>query len=54
MNPQRARLITNGRECTGPVVYWMSRDQRLRDNWALIFAMQAAQERKSPLLVVFC
>jgi len=54
MNPQRARLLLNGRERPGPVVYWMSRDQRLQDNWALIFAIQAARERKAPLLVVFC
>lgn len=24
-----------GREC---VIYWMSRDQRVHDNWALLFA----------------
>ena len=54
MNPQRARMIANGREREGPVVYWMSRDQRIRDNWALIFAQQAARMRKAPLMVVFC
>ncbi len=54
MDPQRARLIANGRERKGPVVYWMSRDQRIRDNWALIFALQAARTREAPLLVVFC
>jgi len=36
------------------VVYWMSRDQRADDNWALIYAVQAANERKVPLCVVFC
>ncbi len=54
MNPQRARLIAKGRERTGPVVYWMSRDQRIRDNWVLIFAMETAWMRKAPLMVVFC
>lgn len=38
----------------GPVVYWMSRDQRARDNWALIYADFIASQQKSPLLVVFC
>lgn len=37
----------------GPVVYWMSRDQRVFENWALLFAIQKANECKSPLLVVF-
>jgi deoxyribodipyrimidine photo-lyase len=32
----------------------MSRDQRADDNWALIYAVQAANERKVPLCVVFC
>jgi deoxyribodipyrimidine photo-lyase len=38
----------------GPVIYWMSRDQRVSDNWALLYAQQKAIEAKEPLLVVFC
>ncbi len=38
----------------GPVVYWMSRDQRISDNWALLYAQQKAIERHEPLVVVFC
>lgn len=38
----------------GPVVYWMSRDQRAEDNWALIYAQRLAIEYRQPLLVVFC
>ncbi|MBN2266817.1 MAG: deoxyribodipyrimidine photo-lyase [Candidatus Babeliaceae bacterium] len=37
----------------GPVVYWMSRDQRVQDNWALIYAQKAALELKAQLFVVF-
>ncbi len=37
----------------GPVLYWMQRDQRIIDNWALYYAYQRAEERKVPLLVVF-
>ncbi len=37
----------------GPVVYWMSRDQRASDNWALLFAAQQANEHHLPLQVVF-
>jgi deoxyribodipyrimidine photo-lyase len=38
----------------GPVFYWMSRDQRAADNWALIYAQTLAIENKVPLAVVFC
>ena len=38
----------------GPVIYWMSRDQRTQDNWALLFAQELAFERKEPLGVLFC
>jgi deoxyribodipyrimidine photo-lyase len=54
MDPLRARLLKAGKKTKGPAVYWMSRDQRLEDNWALIFAEQAARDQKVPLLVVFC
>jgi deoxyribodipyrimidine photo-lyase len=37
----------------GPVLYWMSRDQRMRDNWALLHAQARALERGVPLGVVF-
>ncbi len=37
----------------GPVVYWMSRDQRLEDNWALIHAKEIAEEKGLPLVVCF-
>ena len=35
------------------MLYWMSRDQRARDNWALIHAQGVALERKEPLIVAF-
>ena len=37
----------------GPVVYWMSREQRVRDNWGLLHARELAGS-KSELIVVFC
>ena len=36
-----------------PVYYWMSRDQRIRDNWALLFARELARREHSQLKVVF-
>ncbi len=37
----------------GPVVYWMQRDQRAIDNWALLYAQEQALSRQQPLWVVF-
>ncbi len=51
---KRARILKEGKEVRGPVAYWMSRDQRAHDNWALLYAQHLAQERQVPLLVVFC
>jgi deoxyribodipyrimidine photo-lyase len=54
MHPSRMRVVKEGRESSGPVVYWMSRDQRAKDNWAFIFAQELALNRKRPLVVIFC
>ena len=54
MHPERVRLLKEGKEKPGPVAYWMSRDQRANDNWALHHSQQLAAQRKVPLIVVFC
>ncbi|NBO17322.1 MAG: deoxyribodipyrimidine photo-lyase [Proteobacteria bacterium] len=41
-------------EPTGPIIYWMSRDQRVHGNWALLYAQQLSEENNLPLAVVFC
>jgi len=53
INQKRIRLLQAGTETEGPVIYWMSRDQRVHDNWALLFAQRLALEKKFPLAVVF-
>lgn len=53
LNEKRIRLLQKGNETNGPVVYWMSRDQRVQDNWALLFAQQFALEKKKALIVLF-
>ncbi len=50
----RYETVKGGVPGKGAVAYWMSRDQRSRDNWALLFAQALAIERKSPLIVFFC
>lgn len=53
MNEKRIRLLQSGKDSKGPVIYWMSRDQRVHDNWALLFAQKIALERKFQLVVIF-
>ena len=54
VNPKRVRRLVEAEQKSGPVIYWMSRDQRAEDNWALLFAQELAQKRGSALAVVFC
>jgi len=51
---ERIKTLQEGKEAPGIVAYWMSRDQRVNDNWAFAFAQELAMERRSPLVVVFC
>lgn len=54
MDEKRLRILRTGIVRNGPVLYWMSRDQRVNDNWALLFAQKFAMKQKLPLIVVFC
>ena len=57
-NAARSRTIVPAnpqwRHNKGPVIYWMSRDQRVQDNWALIKASNIAMEHQRPLGIIFC
>lgn len=53
MNPRRVRTLKIGRAKKGLIAYWMSRDQRVRDNWALLFAQDLALKNRLPLCVLF-
>jgi deoxyribodipyrimidine photo-lyase len=54
VNPKRIRALKKESQAKGPVIYWMSRDQRANDNWALLYAKELAQKHDSPLAVAFC
>jgi len=54
VNKKRLRLLRDGPAEPGPIAYWMSRDQRAEDNWALLHAQELSLARKEPLLVIFC
>ena len=41
--------INNQGSC---IVYWMSRDQRIQDNWGLLSAQYSALQHKLPLIIM--
>jgi deoxyribodipyrimidine photo-lyase len=51
---ERCKYLTATNNKVGSVVYWMQRDQRAIDNWALIKAQNMALQMKQSLVVVFC
>lgn len=56
-NKKRARILSEEQlvpeHCEG-IVYWMSRDSRVQDNWAFLFAQKLALKNEVPLHVCFC
>lgn len=54
VDPARIRCLRDREIANGPVLYWMRRDQRVGDNWALLYAQDEALARGQPLGVVFC
>ncbi len=53
MESERITTIKKGTAGKGPVVYWMSREQRIDDNWALIYAIEQANKTKTSVIIVF-
>ena len=54
VHPSRIYELNSLPEGKGPVLCWMSRDQRARDNWALLFAALRAAEKGSQVCAAFC
>lgn len=55
-NKSRCRILSKNdkiAEGTKGILYWMSRDCRVQDNWALLFAQRLALKNKLPLIVIF-
>lgn len=50
---ERVRKLNNPEYAGGPILYWMSRDIRAEDNWALLYAQELALKEKVPLLVLY-
>lgn len=63
VSPHRVRLISPGAQLAksasgeagaGGIVYWMQRDKRVQDNWALLHAAELSEAHALPLSVVYC
>jgi deoxyribodipyrimidine photo-lyase len=54
IHPARLRQINDITPQSGSVVYWMSREQRVYDNWSLLAAQDYANKTQSQLIVIFC
>ncbi|XP_028409958.1 deoxyribodipyrimidine photo-lyase-like [Dendronephthya gigantea] len=55
-NMKRVRILTGQKDVSSGyqgIVYWMWRDQRVQDNWAMIYAQKIAMEHNMPLHVCF-
>ncbi|XP_061493559.1 deoxyribodipyrimidine photo-lyase-like isoform X1 [Rhineura floridana] len=56
-NKRRVRLVSQDpdlKEGAQGILYWMSRDQRVQDNWAFLYAQRLALKQKLPLHICFC
>lgn len=54
---KRIRVLSTAQEVKADangVVYWMSRDRRVQDNWAFLYAQKLALKNHVPLHVCFC
>ena len=53
MNPTRAHSLNKKPVNDGPIIYWMNRDCRVKDNWALVHAMELAEQKNTHVVVVY-
>jgi deoxyribodipyrimidine photo-lyase len=56
-NRKRTKILSDVKligEKKNGIVYWVSRNQRVEDNWALLYAQSLGIKNSLPLHVVFC
>ncbi len=54
MLKDRLKKINNLEYNNGKILYWMSRDQRVKNNWSLIYAQKLAKKYNKKIEVLFC
>ena len=45
--------LSNNKEISGPILYWMNREMRTDDNWSLYFAQELAKKNNQQLVVAY-
>ena len=53
VKPSEVKTLQKGSYQGQSVLYWMNRDKRVKDNWALLEAQNLAMRKKAPLIVCF-
>jgi len=53
VNSNRVRILKSGNPKGQTVLYWMQKDKRVADNWALLHAQELALKNNSSLMVCF-
>ena len=53
VDTRRIQILKNIKYHGGVIAYWMQRDKRSVDNWALLYAQEISQKNNSPLHVCF-
>nr|UHH90574.1 cyclobutane pyrimidine dimer photolyase [Pyrrhocoris apterus] len=56
-NKKRARVLSKAKdlpEWAEGIMYWMTREERIQDNWSLLYAQRLAMKSKLPLHIYFC
>jgi deoxyribodipyrimidine photo-lyase len=54
VNERRIKKLNTIDDQTGEIIYWMSRDHRVEDNWALLYAVERALQSNQKISVLFC
>lgn len=54
VDERRVQPLNRGRVGPGPVLYWMHREHRVRDNWGLFLACEEARRLSGELAVCWC
>lgn len=53
MNTQRIRSLNAHNYTKGAVLYWMDREMRAHQNWALVRVLELSKQHKAPIVVVY-
>lgn len=54
MNEKRVQTLNNHETIKGPIFYWMQREHRIHDNWALLYTQQLAKKNNQDFAIIFC